>query len=131
MGRRSQHYLIAFSPMQLVAHKLEVLQQFLSTLTILLLFLVSQEVVRYHLWMQAPTWNICFIILSADSRSRAENQIKLFTRRGHFFLLLSGPNVMRVLSQTLGHILHLSAQSKICHIHGIRIVIVWSSSTVL
>ena len=39
--------------MQLVAHKLEVLQQFLSTLTILPLFFVSQEVVRYHLRMQA------------------------------------------------------------------------------
>ena len=42
--------------MQLVAHKLEVLQQFLSTLTILPLFFVSQEVVRYHLRMQASAY---------------------------------------------------------------------------
>ena len=49
-------YFIQSLPMQFVAHKLEVFQQLLSSLTILPLFFVSQEIVWYHLRVQTSTY---------------------------------------------------------------------------
>lgn len=49
-------YFIEPLPVQFVAHKLEIFQQLLSSLTIFPLFFVSQQVVWYHLRVQASTY---------------------------------------------------------------------------
>lgn len=57
--------------------------------------------------------------------------MKLMTRRCHFFFLFSGPNIVRILSQAFGHVLHFPAQGKVSHIDWIWIVVVWRCASIL
>lgn len=84
---------------QLISLILHVLEELLRALTILLLFLISEQIVGHQLWMYNATTTVQLLIL------------------------LLGPDIVRVLSQTLGHILHFSAECQVAHIHRMWIVV--------
>lgn len=84
---------------QLVSLILHVLKELLGTLAILLLLLVGQQIVGHQLWVYNTSATVKLLVL------------------------LLGPNIMGILSQTFGHILHFSAQRQVAHVHRMWIII--------